>query len=202
MHAHPFLLKTTRVSDTTRSERQPEPVLLRGSGLPRQTILLPVDGTPASARAVDYVLELARYMPLSVHLLNVQRPVTAGDITIFRTARAVELERRAEGERALGSAKGALTAAGIRYVAEVALGSAADEIVRCATTSGCSKIVMGTGRGGTFGTWLGRSVSRRVSKRAPVPVTVVPARARFRPRQRTRTGVARPASATANALAS
>lgn len=175
MYAHPFLLKTAAAA--AAPTQSPEPVLLRRPETRRQPILLPFDGTSSSERALDHVLELARWREVFVHLLNVQPPVMAGDVTLFRSAGTVELERRAAAERALAPAKAALNAAGVRYLAEVAFGSPADEIVRCATTSGCSKIVMGTRREGLIARWLGRSVASSVLRRAPVPVTVVPQQA-------------------------
>ncbi len=177
MYAHPLLLKTPAAGESALRKHHAEAVLLRKPASGRQTILLPFDGTPSAARALDHVLELARWREVFVHLLNVQPPVMAGDVTLFTSARAVELERRDAAERALAPAKAALNASGIRYLAEVAFGSPADEIVRCATTSGCSKIVMGSRRDGLLARLLGSSVAYRVSKRAPVPVTLVPQRA-------------------------
>jgi nucleotide-binding universal stress UspA family protein len=158
-----------------------EAFLLSSPASGRQTILLPFDGTPSSERALDHVLELARWREVFVHLLNVQPPIMAGDVTLFTSARAVELERRAAAERVLAPAKAALNASGIRYLAEVAFGSPADEIVRCATTSRAAKIVMGRRREGLLARWLGSSVAYRVSKRAPVPVTLVPRQASTAP---------------------
>jgi nucleotide-binding universal stress UspA family protein len=188
MYAHPFLLKTGAAAEAAVPKPAPEAVLLRSPASTRQTILLPFDGTPASVGALDHVLELARWREVFVHLLNVQSPVMAGDVTIFRSARAVELERRTLAERALAPAKAALNASGIRFLAEVAFGSPADEIMRCATSSGCSKIVIGRRREGLFPRWAGRSVAYRVSRRAPVPVTLVPLARTGIPRARPRVG--------------
>jgi nucleotide-binding universal stress UspA family protein len=174
MYAHPLLVKTSAAAENTPRNPQAEAVLLRTPASRPQTILLPFDGTPSSDRALEHVLELARWREVFVHLLNVQPPVMAGDVTLFRSARAVELERRAAASAPLAAAKAALNAAGVRYVAEVAFGSPADEIVRCATTSGCSKIVMGSGRNGLLARFLGSLVAYRVSRRAPVPVTIIP----------------------------
>jgi nucleotide-binding universal stress UspA family protein len=174
MYAHPLLLKTAGAAATAAPKPSDEAVLLRSPASGRQTILLPFDGTPSSQRALDHVVELARWREAFVHLLNVQPPVMAGDVTLFRSARAVELERRAAAERTLAPAKAALNAVGVRYLTEVAFGWPADEIVRCATTSGCSKIVMGTQREGLLARLLGSSVAYRVSRLAPVPVTLVP----------------------------
>jgi nucleotide-binding universal stress UspA family protein len=126
-----------------------------------------------SETALVHVIALASSSELRVHLLNVQPAVTAADVTLFKSARAAEIERRTAAERMLGGAKRALSACRIEYVAEVAFGSPADEIVRCATTSGCSKIVMGTRGRGIVSQLLGRSVAHRVVRSAPVPVTLV-----------------------------
>jgi nucleotide-binding universal stress UspA family protein len=176
MYAHPLLLKTPAAAETALPRQHADAVLLRKPASGRQTILLPFDGTPSSERALDHVLDLARWREVFVHLLNVQPPVMAGDVTLFTSAQAVELQRRAAAEGVLAPAKAALNASGVRFLAEVAFGSPADEIVRCATTSRSSKIVMGIRREGLLARW--KSVPYRVAKRAPVPVTFVPQQAR------------------------
>jgi nucleotide-binding universal stress UspA family protein len=158
--------------------RSPIPALLRPASAHcaepvRQTILVPVDGLELSQSAIEYVIALARSVELTVHLLNVQEPVTAADVTLFTSARTVELERRTAGERALRDAKRALMANGIRYVVEVAFGSPVDEIIRCATTSGCSKIVMATRGKGLLRSFIGRAIAHHVARMAPVPVTLI-----------------------------
>jgi nucleotide-binding universal stress UspA family protein len=158
----PALLQAKHASPASLRERSAVP-----------TVLVPLDGSALSQPAIDYVVALAGSSGIYVHLLNVQPAVTARDVTLFTSARAVEMHRRSAGERALGPAKRALAAAEIPYVAEVAFGAPVDEIVRCATSSGCSKIVMATRGRGLVSQLLGRSVARRVTRLAPVPVTLV-----------------------------
>jgi regulator of nucleoside diphosphate kinase len=173
MYAHPLLLETVSRPALERLRVEHGRIPRLASAAIRQTVLLPIDGTQLSDKALGHVIALAGSSQLCVHLLNVQPPVTAADVTLFTSAKSVEMQRRAEGERALAGAKRALRACSIDYVAEVAFGSRADEIVRCATSSGCSKIVMGTRGKGLVSSLLRGSVAHRVIRLAPVPVTLV-----------------------------
>jgi nucleotide-binding universal stress UspA family protein len=171
MYAYPLTRTSTEraLPALLASERRP----LSGVGVAsvRQRILLPFDGSPACESALAHVRALSKAYDIEIHLLNVQPPVMAGEVTLFMTAQTVELQRRAAAERVLSSAKGELRSLRIPYVTEVAFGSPAEEIVRCAATSHCTKIVMGTRAG--FRGLLRRSVAHRVVRRAPVPVTIV-----------------------------
>jgi nucleotide-binding universal stress UspA family protein len=143
------------------------------AGRRRQKILVPVDGSRTCEAALAHVIALARSMPLSVHLLNVQAPIMAGDVNLFTTVMMVESQRRTAGEEVLKRARSMLTAARIEHTAEVVLGAPAAAIVRSAAVNDCAKIVMGTRTSGLLGAVLRPSVARRVVKLAPMPVTVV-----------------------------
>ena len=139
-------------------------------------ILVPLHGSKvATAAAIDHVLALERSIALSVVLLNVQPPVMSGDVSVLTTVDMVRKRRMAAGERALERAARMLAAAGIAYETEITLGSPVQEIVRCATQRQCDMIVMTTREQGLLYTLLGRSVTQRVVKLAPMPVTVVKA---------------------------
>lgn len=60
---------------------------------PAQTLLLPTDGSPAEEAAIGYVIEMARTAPVTVHLVNVQPAVMAGEVTLFTSAQMVTLQR-------------------------------------------------------------------------------------------------------------
>lgn len=140
MYAHP-LLNRTDMSVAIPALLQPRRF---AAASPIERILVPTDGSPAEEAALDHAIGLARIAPVAVHLLNVQPPVMAGDVTMFTTAEAAAQQRRGAGERALRRASGALAAAGVEFTTEVALGSPAVEIVRAAAAQGCTKIVMAT----------------------------------------------------------
>jgi nucleotide-binding universal stress UspA family protein len=187
MYAHP-LLDRTDMSSAALPLLQPNRQLASMS--PRQKILVPTDGSAAEEAAIAYVIDLARTGPVAVHLLNVQPPVMAGDVTRFTTACMVAQQRRRAGEQALGRARGALGAARVAHTTEVALGSPAAEIVRSAATQACSKIVMATRNTGIMKLLLRRSVAQRVVALAPLPVTLVkPSSARAGAIRRRATGL-------------
>jgi nucleotide-binding universal stress UspA family protein len=161
-------------------DRHTVPALLRTRGIEvctnahaAQKWLVPVDGTAASVSAVEYVVEHADKERIHVHLLNVQPPLRAGEVSILAPAELVAQLRRSAGALALRAAKALLKRHAFTHSAEVILGNPADAIVRSAAERGCTKIVMGSRGIGVIGTVFGRSVSSRVARLASVPVTLV-----------------------------
>lgn len=138
--------------------------------------LVPVDGTPESLAAVRYAVTHACVERIAFHLLNVQPPVMAGDVSVLTSADSILCMRRCAGEEALRAARNLVRAHGFRHASEVVFGVTAEEIVRCAAERGCSKIVMSARRTGVIASVLGRSVSARVIRLSPVPVTIVTSR--------------------------
>jgi nucleotide-binding universal stress UspA family protein len=142
-------------------------------------ILVPVDGSDHSERAIRHVVKLKDGLrdELEVLLLNVQPPVPMKEL-LFE-GRLSELHRleepiRANGARQLEAARAALEAAGIECQAHVEIGDPAATISRFAPTHHCEMIVMGTrGRGAVSVLCLG-SVSAKVLHQASVPVLLVP----------------------------
>lgn len=136
-------------------------------------ILLPVDGSANSERAVKYVIELVEScQAFEVHLLNVQPPVS-GDVSTFVGKHAIEDWHRDEAEKALASAKNLLDGAGVPYKMHIGIGNPGDVIASFASKLGCGQIVMGTrGLGSAFGLLLG-SVATHVISHVDVPVTLI-----------------------------
>ena len=91
---------------------------------PSQEWLVPVDGTPASAAAVEYVIANADSARIHVHLLNVQRPIMTGDVSVLASARLVADLRRSTGEQALRAARTRLNRHFFRVTCEVVFGDA------------------------------------------------------------------------------
>jgi nucleotide-binding universal stress UspA family protein len=142
---------------------------------PASTILVPVDFSPASLKALREAGWLADSMVASVTLLHV-RPVSDVGAAIAEgredllkgTSRALSagLKRHyTEKLAALAARSGAAEA-------RLASGRASREIVR--TARGFDLVVLGrTGRGGIRGLLGG--TTRKVLASSPVPVVVVPA---------------------------
>ena len=147
-----------------------DPVATAG---PRHKWLVPVDGTPASMAAVEYVIAHADRARTHLHLLNVQPTIMAGDVSIVASAELVADLRRSAGERALNAARTLLDRHAFQHTSEVVFGAPAEAIVRTAAERRCGKIVLGARGVGVIANIAGRSVSGRVVRLSHVPVTIV-----------------------------
>lgn len=137
-------------------------------------ILLAVDGSQNSDRAVDYLVKyLTRYKePAEVHVLNVQAPLP-GDVTMLVDREDIKQYHQEQGTKALVSARARLDAAKIRYAAEMSVGDPAQTIAQLASDKHCDEIVMGTrGMGSVAGMLLG-SVAAKVVHLSHVPVLLI-----------------------------
>jgi nucleotide-binding universal stress UspA family protein len=137
-------------------------------------VLLPVDGSGHSDRAVEELIRQVRDEgPVELHLLNVQIPVDSGHARMFVSATDIETFHREEGLRALQSARDRLDTAGVRYRWHVAVGHVAATIIRFVREHSIDRVVMGThGRSALTHLLLG-SVASDVSRNAGVPVTLI-----------------------------
>jgi nucleotide-binding universal stress UspA family protein len=137
-------------------------------------LLVPIDGSEASNRAVRYVVDWRKaYEPLELHLLNVQPEPIAWELQRFLKPEEIESERREHGEAALSKAKALLESAGMPYHAHVLLGEPGEQIAGLTTRERFDAIVMGTrGMGSVAGLLMG-SIARKVLQLATVPVTLV-----------------------------
>jgi len=131
-------------------------------------VLVPVDGSENSARAVQLVIRLhARFAPLVVRLLHVQVPlIPIGD----ESARPQSADAAAR--EALDAAKALLERSAVPYTSEIASGYVGSTIVSYAREHACDAIVMGTRGGGSTEQLLG-SIARQVVQLADMPVTLV-----------------------------
>jgi nucleotide-binding universal stress UspA family protein len=136
--------------------------------------LVPVDGDDISLKPVAWILahrDNWKTMP-TIHLLNVQRPVSGG-VSQFVNAEQVRDYHREEGLQALAEAQARLEAAGIAPVLHVSVGEFAETIVDFADSRGCELILLGTrGHTGLGGTLLG-SVASKVTHLTKVPLLIV-----------------------------
>lgn len=137
-------------------------------------LLVPVDGSVASQRAVAHALWLAQGRPGSaIVLLNVQNRETLGlsDIDV-RTDGEREIASR-QSVKALRNAIKACKGAGTQFEARAEFGPVCETIGRVANEIHADQIVMGTrGLGRVTGLILG-SVATGVVHMARVPVTLV-----------------------------
>lgn len=139
-------------------------------------ILLPVDGSPSSSRAVRYVIRHWGGTPakqrVSLILLHVDPPLPE------RVARVLPAETRAgyhddHSKLAARPARRALRKAGLEFEERHAVGDPAMYTVSLATKERCDLIAMGShGRGAFLSAVLG-SVVMKVLSRSRVPVLVI-----------------------------
>jgi YjbE family integral membrane protein len=138
-------------------------------------LLLPIDGSAASLRAIERLLELRDWYrePLEIHLLNVQHPLHK-DVGQFVAAEDVKSFFRDESEKELAAARARLDAAGVAYQHHAVVGEqAAETIAHFAREHGIGQILMCThGRSAVADLLLG-SVARGVLQHADVPVILV-----------------------------
>lgn len=137
-------------------------------------ILLAVDGSPVSRRAVQHAIRLSKQLaaPADVTVLNADPPLLQS-VAIKLGAEAVRRYHAENGQHATRDARAALKRARLPFRELLVVAEPADAIVREAKAGKHDLVVMGThGRGALEGLLLG-SVARKVIAQSSVPVTVV-----------------------------
>ena len=137
-------------------------------------ILLPVDGSGPSDRAVQHLISTVNgCTDREIYLINIQAPIDAPELLGHMPASEIEAMQEARGGDTLVSARALLDKAGIPYTAAVLVGPVAETIVDYAQKNGCEKIVMGTRGLGALGSVLLGSVTSRLMSLTELPVTLV-----------------------------
>ena len=136
-------------------------------------ILIPVDGSRASLRALDFAIAMVGQNPgTSLVLLNVQN-ISAMDLTGAETGSDWQEAASEASTKALKEAVGKAEAAGIAFKSIVRTGQTAEAIAQVARDEEIDHIVMGTrGLGSIQGLLLG-SVAMKVIHLAEVPITLI-----------------------------
>jgi nucleotide-binding universal stress UspA family protein len=136
-------------------------------------ILVALDGSEPSLRAIDYVLQLhAAAGEMEVHLLNVQIPLESGHVRMFISHDDLQEYYREQGQAALKEGRERLERAGLSCTGHVAVGHSAETIAHFARERGIDTIVMGSHGHSGLGHLLLGSVTAEVIRLAEVPVTV------------------------------
>ena len=142
------------------------------SMLREEKLLVPIDGSDNSLRALAYVLKHAAVDKRSqIHLLNVQRAITPSS---FVTQAMIAEHHASMSKEALERARRALTKHRVHAEIEVRIGEPADTIVKFASRKHCGEIVMGSRGLGALKSLLLGSITTKVIQLAGVPVTLVP----------------------------
>ena len=139
-----------------------------------KTLLVPIDGSENSLRALDFAASQGKHSPVILHLLNVEPPLNDYGMV------GAHLSRQQHGkmmkERAVAILKRATARASLPQVecrTHVVIGDVATTIAAAARRLKCDSIVMGTRGMGRLANLLLGSVASKVVHLARVPVTLV-----------------------------
>lgn len=137
-------------------------------------ILVPVDGSENSERAIRHAISLFKENPsVELLVLNVQLPIESGLVHQFIGKELIDRYYADEGATMLASAKQLLDDAGVRYTASVATGHIGETIANYANQQRCDHIVMGTRGMGALKNLVVGSIATKVIHLVEVPVTLV-----------------------------
>lgn len=139
----------------------------------KKAILVPVDGSANSDRAVMHALDLvAGGLAAELHFLNVQ-PSFGGAISAFVDRAQIDSYRREEGDKALASAVALAKKAGVAATVHIGVGRHGEIVNDFAKKLGAGAVILGTrGHTGLAGVLMG-SVAQDVIAHVDVPVTLV-----------------------------
>jgi nucleotide-binding universal stress UspA family protein len=138
-----------------------------------QTVIVPLDGSPLAAHALDYAAQVANPGAHLMLVAVVDIPVDDGFrashekavaemVSHSRDALVHELTARAE----------SLQAKGFRVTTTIRTGDTTEEILRCAADARADLIVMASHGAGGVSRWLLGSVTNRVLHATTIPVFV------------------------------
>lgn len=138
-------------------------------------VLIPIDDSEVSLRAIDWVVEMQRgAAPIEVELMNVRTPPEYYGAVSALDYGAVERALREAQQQVLARALHRAERGGLqRFVAHAAQGEPGEQIVAAAKARGVDQIVMSTHGRGAVGSFFLGSVAQRVVHAAPMPVTLV-----------------------------
>lgn len=140
-------------------------------------LLLPTDGSPLSARAIDQGQALAKQLGARVSMITVLEPLRAFNASselLADVRESFEKGSREAADRALQAAADQAAALGVQASTTVVTGSQPyRQIIDAASQGGCDVIVMAShGRRGVSGLLVG-SVTQKVLTHSSVPVLVI-----------------------------
>lgn len=134
-------------------------------------ILVPIDGSKGSIRALEYAaLRMKRGEKIDVQLLFVQ-PDALPSLYVSRAM--IKDWQKAERDKVFASPKVKTLAKRLKAHVNIDTGDVAEAVIKCMKKTRCQEIIMGSrGFGRLKGLVLG-SAATKVVHLAPVPVTIV-----------------------------
>jgi nucleotide-binding universal stress UspA family protein len=136
-------------------------------------ILVPVDGSASSHRALRHAIERTRGTQGEIHVLHVVAPIEYEELRVAVARDEIAELRKQAHQRILEDAANEVETAGAKHVAHLYDGNVAETIARLVESQHFDEVVMGTRGMGTVGSLLLGSVANRVAHLVQVPVTLV-----------------------------
>lgn len=138
-------------------------------------LMVPIDGSDNSTRALRYALKMAKEVgPMQLHLLTVHpEPAVYGEIQVYVTAEKMKEMQDLRSMDLLQPAIDAAESAGISFGSEIATGDPAVTIAKLAAERHCDAIVMGTRGMSAIANLMMGSVATKVVHLSTMPVTLV-----------------------------
>lgn len=138
-------------------------------------ILIPVDGSPSSIHAAEWVIKSIAWlkeMP-QIYLINVQWKLASGNVKMFISQQTIDDYYQEQGLAALAEARKKLDAAGLTYHYHISIGTPAEAIVQYAGEQKIDQIIMGAHGQNPLSTFLLGSVVNKVLHLADIPVLLI-----------------------------
>jgi nucleotide-binding universal stress UspA family protein len=135
-------------------------------------LLVAIDGSEHSRRALDYAARRAKCMPCKIHLLHVEKPVMAWEVGPVSSSEAVSEVREAESKVVLDAGAGHFDQA-TEVERHAVTGEPAATILELATKLAVDEIIIGSRGLRPVGAALLGSVAYKVLHEAKVAVVVV-----------------------------
>ncbi len=140
-------------------------------------MLVPLDGSKLAEVVLEYSKELAKRLNLTLDLLHVCANEESEFVPLHRAYISQAAELLAQDARDIQESTGKIKTKVVEVRSELAIGHAADEILRYADEQDIDLILMAThGRSGAIGLWPMGDVAHKIVSSSPVPVWLVPAR--------------------------
>ncbi|MDB5839179.1 MAG: UspA protein [Herminiimonas sp.] len=135
-------------------------------------LLVAVDGSDNSLRAVASAIRLAAQCAVEIHVVNVQ-PRLHGGVAGFVNAAQIKEYHHEEGLKEIAKARELMDQSGLAYQHHMFVGDPAETIARFAKESSCDQIILGTRGLGAVSNMLLGSVVTKVLHLTDVPVVLV-----------------------------
>ncbi|MCR6546842.1 universal stress protein [Dehalobacterium formicoaceticum] len=136
-------------------------------------IMVAIDGSEHSIKAIDASIELAKKENSQVEVIYVVPILTRYTRDYAQMMPKLESNLREDAQKIMNEATERFKDTGIEYTTSIKTGDAADEIIREAEQRGTEVIVMGSRGLGAISRFFLGSVSNKVLTHAPCSVLII-----------------------------